>query len=238
MSEIYKKDFDELQYRFIKLFLTVTEILEKDESVSIESIIDFLSCYPNLQAQLQDINNIKGIILLVKQHSSFINCSCLKFLVQHLNVPAAIEKIDEYYKTVDDFCQYTVKQHTYAASFFADNSRQLHESEAITLKLQWSPDSKTLADIQGVLRKAFKHLTDNVHIVVVKEGSVTVICFATQHIIDHLVGVAQANEDSLVEDGVIYLKVGSITVIDNSELKAVRINSHAIMTAVYFSIVT
>ena len=50
-------------------------------------------------------------------------------------------------------------------------------SETITFKLEWTSSKKTLADIQSLLKKTFKSLTNHIHMVVVG-GSVTVICYA------------------------------------------------------------
>ena len=92
---------------------------------------------------------------VIQGHSSFINCHCLKQVAEHFKLPEGKEKIDV----------------TPLLSYQSGLS-----SETITFKLEWTPNEKTLADIQSLLRKTFKSLFTHIHIVVARGGSLTVIC--------------------------------------------------------------
>ena len=48
----------------------------------------------------------------------------------------------------------------------AEQQNHILSTQTLTLKLEWKPaDDKTLADIQSLIRKAFKSLSDHVHVV-------------------------------------------------------------------------
>ena len=60
---------------------------------------------------------------------------------------------------------------------------------------------KTLADIQSLIRKTF-HNFKFIHVVVAKEGSVTVICYAPHYIMGTLVQMAKESKSMLLENSV------------------------------------
>ena len=64
------------------------------------------------------------------------------------------------------------------------------------------------------------------HIVVVRGGSVRVICCAPQYLMTELMRLAQKNRELLVDSGVTYLRVGDIIVVDTSDQNEVRICYH------------
>ena len=90
-------------------------------------------------------------------------------MAKHFNMPAAEEKIEAYEDFVEEFCHFKMAQHSYIL-YISANQRYLFSSEAITFKLEWIANEKTLADIQGLLRKTFDYLAIDIHIVVVGGG--------------------------------------------------------------------
>ena len=61
------------------------------------------------------------------------------------------------------------------------------------------------------------------HIIVIRGGSVRVICCAPQYLVTELVRLAQKNRELLVESSVTYLRVGDTIVVDTSDQNEVRI---------------
>ena len=173
-----------------------------------------------MDISLQHATTIWDVLTVVRNHSSFINCSYLKEVAISFKLSQAKKKIDTYDRWVEEFCQHTLTEHSYVTSFRDD--MPLLSSETITLKLEWNPDDKTLSDIQGIIRKTFKSLASHIHVVVVGEGSVTVICYAPQYLMGALVRLAQENMKVLVEDGVTYLSVGYAVLLDTSAQEKVR----------------
>ena len=96
-------------------------------------------------------------------------------------------------------------------------------STTLTFKLEWNPDDKTLNDIRGVLERVFYEHSVYVHIVVVRGGSVWVICCAPQYLMAELARLAQRNMKLLVESSVTYLRVGDTIVVNTSDQNEVRI---------------
>ena len=226
VSVVYKDAFDEIQCEFAQLFYSITMIM-KEANVSLEDLKEFLAFNHELEPLLQDADTIPKVMRAVQQKSSFINCTILKSVVMHpsFNITAAIEKIDAYYKIVEDFCQHKLTQHSYVTSFLADQSRKedLLSYETITFKLEWNPEKKTLANIQTILSKTFKSLTGSIQVVVVGGGCVTVTCYAPLYLMGALVRLAQKSKEMLVESGVTYLNVGNTVLLDNRAHEKVKI---------------
>ena len=177
----------------------------------LKKIFDF----DELEIPLQCADTIPKVMRVIQQHSSFINCFYLERVTARLGILAAKEEIDAYYNYVKTFCDERLKEHSYVIPFLANQSRHLI-SETITFTLEWTPNEKTLANIQGLLRKTFKSLASRIHIVVVGGGSVTVTCYAPQYLMGALVRLAQENMKVLVKSKVTYLSVGHAVLLDKS----------------------
>ena len=216
---VYREAFLEIQSKFGQLFREVCMIVEEAE-LSVVDLKKVLDSYPIMETPLQDANTIKEVMTVVRNNSSFINCFHLKEVADYFQLSQAREKVDAYCKLVDEFCLHKLTQHSYVRSFL-EQPRHLLSTETITLKLEWNPDEKTLSNIQEIIRNTFKHLASHIHVVVVSEGSVTVICYAPQYLMGALVRLAQENMKVLVEDGVTYLSVGHTVVLDTSVQKQV-----------------
>ena len=74
----YKKDFDEIQTKFAHLFYDITTMLEEAPEVTLEELKKFLIFYRDLKPLLQEADTITKVMLVVEEHSSFINCTYLK----------------------------------------------------------------------------------------------------------------------------------------------------------------
>ena len=220
VSVEYKKDFDEIQAKFAQLFYDITTMLEKAPEVTLEELKKLLIFYRDLRPLLQDADTITKVMLVVEEHSSFTNCTYLKAVADNfLKAQEGQKKIDTYEEFVETFCQHTLREHSYVTSFLVDLTLQPLLAETITLKLEWNPIEKTLTDIQDTLNKTFKSLACHIHIVVVRKGCVTVICYAPQYLMGALVRLAQENMKVLVESRVIYLSMGHAVLLDISAQK-------------------
>ena len=222
VSEVYRKDFDEIQGKFVRLFVESTKLIKESDHVSAEELKEFLAQYPDLEESLVNTTTISDMVRVIKQHSSFTCCSYLEHVADQLELPALTEKIENYKRYVIEFCSQTLTKHIYMKPFITNNSIDFTPATSITFKLEWSPSKKTLADIQSILRQAFHEHQIYVHIVVVRGGSVRVLCVAPQHVMKHLVRLAQVNQEVLVESGVTYLRVGDTIVVDKSGQNEVR----------------
>ena len=213
---MYQQDFDKIKGEFLSLHREISKILAKNDRVPLHELKDLLASYSELEGPLQAANTISSVMRVIQRHSSVINCSYLKCVAKEFNLSKVKKRIEAYCKQVDEFCQQTVRQHSYVTTFMADHHNHILSSQTLTLKLEWNPDDKTLADIQSLIRKTFKSLSDHVHVVVVKEGSVTVICYAPHYIMGSLVQMAKESKRMLLENSVSYLSIGYTVVLDSS----------------------
>ena len=226
MPEVYQRDFEDLQGQFVRLFSEVTEAFKKNKSVTAKKLKKFLSYYPDLEASLVNVHSISDMMRILKNHSTFICCSRLKNVAEHFKIYPVTEKIKVYFQYLEDFCSRKLTKHIYLKPFITAESMEFAPPTTLTFKLEWNPDDKTLSDIQGVLRQAFYEHSVYVHIVVVRGGSVRVICCAPQYLMTELVRLAQKNRELLVESSVTYLRVGDTIVVDTSDQNEVRICYH------------
>ena len=223
VSESYRRDYDDIQGKFVLLFDEVTELFENEESVTMSKLKRFVSRYPNLRDPLCNADTIANVMDVIQDQSSFTCCSYLKHTATQFKITSAVEKINDYYKSVDEFCQHELRHHIYMQPFITAKSINMTNSGIISFKLQWRPDTKTLSDIQSLLRQAFEKQSIYLHIVVIRGGSVWVICCAPQYLMTELVRLAQKNRELLVESSVTYLRVGDTIVVDTSDQNEVRI---------------
>ena len=175
VSEKYRRDYEDIQETFVLLFDEVTELFENDESVTMSELKTFFSFYPDMEDPLCNTDTIVDVMVVVQnQYSSFLCCTCLEHAAEQFKITSAVKKINDYYKSVDEFCQHVLRHHSYMQPFVTAESVNMTINRII-FKLQWSPDSKTLSNIEGLLRKAFRKLSVHVHVMVIGGGSVRVI---------------------------------------------------------------
>ena len=218
----FRKEFENIQNRFAQLFDEVAEILKNEESVTPERLKQFVSRFPEMSASLDNVQTISDIINIIQEHSSFTCCTFLEGVVTRFDVSSATEKIEKYYQFVNEFCHQKLIHHIYMKPLLTAQSIYFTSSTTITFKLRWSPAEKTLSDIQDLLQQAFDEQSIYVHIMVVRGGSVRVICCAPQYLMTELVRLAQKNRELLVESSVTYLRVGDTIVVDTSDQNEVR----------------
>ena len=222
----FREDFEDIQNRFAQLFDEVAEILENEESITPERLKRYVSRIPEMNDSLDNAHTISDIIDIIQKHSSLTCFTYLKGIAIRFKVSTVTEKIENYYQIVNQFCHQKLTQHVYIKPFLTAKSICFNSSTTITFKLRWTPAERTLSDIKDLLRQAFEEQSIYVHIVVVRGGSVQVICCAPQYLMTELVRLAQKNRELLVKSSVTYLRLGDTLVVDTSDQNEVRICYH------------
>ena len=158
---------------------------------------------------IRNAENVTKVMQVLQRHSSFINCSYLKHVAEHFSLPEVTKEIDNYNKLVDDFCNSKIIQHSYMKPFTTNPPQYNMSSQTIKIKivLQWNPATKTLSDIRSLLEKAFQSLSPFIHVDVISEGSVTVVCYAPHYLMGALVKMTKKNKSMLLENNVSYLSI-------------------------------
>ena len=223
VSVVYKEDFDAIEKEFVSLHLRASHIILKS-SVTLQELKELLSFYPQLAIPIQNAENVTEVMQVVQQHSSFINCSYLKHIAEEFELHKVTKEIDNYNKLVDDFCNSKIIQHSYMKPFTTNPPQYNMSSQTIKIKimLEWNPAAKTLSDIRSLLRKAFKGLSPLIHVDVIGEGSVTIVCYAPHYLMGALVKMTKKNKSMLLENSVSYLSIGYTVVLDSTSQKEVR----------------
>ena len=222
VSEVYQEDFDAIKRKFTSLHHRVSDMLEENHSVSLEKLKQLLSTYADLKGPLESACSFNSVMCVILEHSSIINCSSLRLVAEHFNLPEVTRELDEYKEQVDKFCQKTIREHSYVKQFVGEQPKHFLSTQTITLKLEWNPDKKTLADIQSLIRKTFHGLSHLIHVNVISEGSVTVVCYAPHYIMGALVKMAEENKSMLLENRVAYLSIGYAVVLGSGAQDKVR----------------
>ena len=198
--------------------------MSRNNIVPVQELKELLTSHPELELSLQDVETISQIMRVVQRHSSFINCFYLEHIAEHFKLTKVKKEIDNYNKLVDDFCNRKIIQHSYMKRFTTNPPQYTMSSQIIKIKitLEWNPKSKTLSDIRSLLRKAFKGLSPLIHVDVIGEGSVTVVCYAPHYLMGALVKMTKKNKSMLLENSVSYLSIGYTVVLDSTAAEKVR----------------
>ena len=210
MSVQYRKDFVDLQEKFGDMF----DELQKDVKLHVQvyDLKQYLcSRFPDLETDVQDADTTNDVMKVVCNECTLAEYSYLEKIADRFGLQEAKKSIEHYHSTLDDFCKHTLEEHSYARSFRVDHPEPILPSPnkiEITFKLEWNATKKSLKDIRDVLRMVFGDLTDRVQIVVIKDGSVVVVCWAPQYLMSELVELAKSKLDQLKEVGVVELTVG------------------------------
>ena len=221
---MYKKDFDAIGRKFVALHLRASRIMSRNNIVPVQELKELLTSYPELELSLQGVETISKVMHVVQRHSSFINCSYLEHIAEEFELAEVKKEIDNYNKLVDDFCNSKIIQHSYMKPFTTNPPQYTMSSQTIKIKimLEWNPATKTLSDIRSLLRKAFKGLSPLIHVDVIGEGSVTVVCYAPHYLMGALVKMTKKNKSMLLENSVSYLSIGYTVVLGSGAQEKVR----------------
>ena len=210
VSAEYKSDYILLQDKFGTLFRSISEAVKSQ--VPVDDLKEYLcENFDDFNIPFQDANTTDDVMKAVRNQSSLTDLAYLDRINDHFNLQVT-QEIDRYRSTLDSFCQHTLDNHSYVRSFREDYDRYILSSDKIEFKLQWKAKEKTMNNIRDVLQKSFGHLADHVQIVVIKDGSVVVVCWAPRYLMKELVRQASEHVHSLAEMGVAKLTVGGTEV--------------------------
>ena len=191
---------------------------------SLEDLKIYLrTCFRDLRPQLATAESINDVMDLVQDKCTIINVCCLEAIVDHYNITAAKQHIEEFKTAVDTFCE-KIKTDICLKQNFKISSFSHHLTcETIEFVLEWETDKYTLRDIKHLLSKAFGDMAKSVQVRAVNDGnSIIVTCYAPLSLMDFLLTTAERNLNLLKENGVIKLTFGYHTIYDKHQRDEVR----------------
>ena len=169
--------------------------------------------FPELVVPLKDAITIDDVMEAVRNNSSLTDIAYFKVIANKFSLRKMRQNVAKYRKMLNSFCQHTLHNHSYVRSFREDYPRYILSSDKIVFQLQWNTTENTMKDIRDVLQMSFGQLADRVQIVVIEVGSVVVVCYAPQYLMEKLLKRASRNVHKLIEIGVVKLTVGGTEVI-------------------------
>ena len=151
---------------------------------------------------------------IVCDYTSLTNTKLLEAVAKRYDLQDAILLIEEFDKSIDEFCEKIKTQHIYGQDFMKHSNKNLLKSEQVKFVLEWEGDKTTLSDIQSLLRKAFHDNARHVMVKVVNEGnSIIVICYAPLHLHEELIRVVKNKEEDLRNKKVLSVTIGELVII-------------------------
>ena len=172
--------------------------------------------FRELETDVQDADTTNDVMKVVHNECTLAEYSYLKKIADRFDLQEAKKSIEHYCSILDNFRTHTLEKHSYAKSFCVDHPEPIVPSSnkiEVIFKLEWNAKEKSLKDVRDVLRMVFEGLIDRVQIVVIKDGSVVVVCWAPRYLRMLLVRLAKSKLDQLKECGVVKLTVDYIEFI-------------------------
>ena len=203
----------------------MTKIL-KNKPVSLDDLKYFLSLYRELRKDAEAAESLNDAMRIVSDNTSLTNTKRLEAVAKEFNLHDAISLIDEFNKSIDEFCKTIQTQHIYGQDFMKHSHKNLLISEEVKFILEWRGDETTLSNIQSLLRKAFHDNARHVMVKVVNEGnSIIVICYAPLHLHEELIRQVRDNEEDLRNEKVLSVIIGGYVIIKRETEDKVRVFS-------------
>ena len=202
----------------------VTKIL-KNKPVSLDDLKYFLSLYRRDAETAESLNDAMKVVC---NYTSLTNTKLLEAVAKEFDLQDAIHLIEEFNKSIDEFCETIQTQHIYGQDFMKHSHKNLLKSdlEEVKFVLEWEGDKTTLKDIQSLLRKAFHDNARHVMVKVVNEGnSIIVICYAPLHLHEELIKLVKDNEEDLRKEKVHSVTIGGLAIIIRETTDKVRVIS-------------
>ena len=200
----------------------MTKIL-KNKPVSLDDLKFFLSLDRALRKDAEAAESLNAAMRIVGDNTSLTNTKRLEAVAKEFNLHDAIHLIEEFNKSIDEFCKTIQPQHIYGQDFMQHSHKHLLKSEQVKFVLEWEGDKTTLSDIQSLLRKAFHDNARHVMVKVVNEGnSIIMICYAPIHLHEVLIRLVKDNEDVLRNERVLSVTIGMFVIIKRETEDKVR----------------
>ena len=211
-----------MKVAFGNLFDTVAPLIETGIP-SLKELKKYIErCFRELKPQLAIAESFDDVMDIVHEKCSIVNVCCLEAIVNRYNIAEAKQHIDNFNTTIDTFCKKVKAEVCQNQNFMIAPSSHHLLCETIEFILEWEVDQRTLADINGLLSKAFRDSAKRIIVRDIRQGSsVIVTCYAPHYMMDVLVILAEENLHVLKDIGLIKLSIGYHVVYDKRKIHEV-----------------
>ena len=215
LSPTFESELDKLRGVYGSMFFSVMKKILK-KNIPLSELKLYLSfSYKELAPEIAHLNSVENIMMVVNNHCSLTNISCMEQIVNEFKIEDAMSDISTYKDKVNLFCDNTVINVCMHQSFNKYFRKPL-KCETIKFTLDWDHAEKQLSHINILLKKAFELYVEKVHVVVIKPGnSITITCYAPRDLMSILAIKVRGNLDFLEEMGVMSLSIGHYVILDH-----------------------
>ena len=211
-----------MKVTFKDLINIVTPLIAKSIS-SLRLLKKYLQRYfKELEPQLEIAGSFDDVMDIVEKKCTIVDIYSFEVIVEYYNIKTAKPHISAYKSTIDKFCK-EVKLSVCVNENFITGPSFLLKCETIEFVLEWELDECSLDQIRNLLVTLFNDIAQRVQVRMIKKSnSITITCYAPQHIMDVLMMEAEKSLDILRGIGLMKLTIAYHTVWDITTKDKVR----------------
>ena len=154
ISKSKSREFRSIRVSFVRMMYNVSKVVTQS-CLDLDELKEFLYCYSSdLKAKLDNCDSIQSVVgLITDEECSLTDITLLEAVVEHFKVTKAQEYIEEYKRSLEEFCKTLSLRLCLKEKFEAIEASSL-KSETATYVFDWRPEEKKLQDITDILAKA------------------------------------------------------------------------------------
>ena len=147
-------EFSSIRISFARMVYNVSKVVAQSHHLELDELKEFLYAYnSDLKAKLDNCDSIQSIMQLIEvKECSLTDITLLEAVVEHFKVTEAKEYIEEYKRSLKDFCESQSVSLRLKEKFKAIEASSL-KNETATYVFDWRPEEKKLQDITDILAK-------------------------------------------------------------------------------------
>ena len=210
---LYKsQEFNVLYAKFAKMFSSAYKVISKC-SLSLKAFKTFIQDFnSDLEAELSVIDNLQGVMCLIRKNCGLINIVILEAGVEHFEINDAQKCIDDYKREIDELCQSLPVDLCLNEPFDVVRASPPLECETVTYVLRWEATEYKLKDVTNIVSKSSGNFVKIVKISCESTQSITITCSFPHSFTGGLIIKLSDNLELLIKNGLMKLTVGYCTI--------------------------
>uniref|UniRef100_A0A1X7SPJ7 Uncharacterized protein n=1 Tax=Amphimedon queenslandica TaxID=400682 RepID=A0A1X7SPJ7_AMPQE len=214
------QDFDVLYAKFAKMFSNVRKVISKCPP-SLEDIKTFIEDFDSdLEAELNTINNLQGVMRLIRKKCSLANIVILEAVVEHFEIDDAQKYIDDYKREIDESCRNLSVDLCLNEPFDIVRASPPLKCETATYVLGWEATEHKLKDVTDIVSKSSGKFVKLVNIKSIQ--SITITCSFPHSLTGALIIKLSENLELLIKNGLMKLTVGYCTIWKKQNIEEIQ----------------
>ena len=144
-------EFDSIRASFGRMIYNVSKAIARN-SPPLDELKEFLYCYSSgLKTKLDNCDSVQSVVqLIIRDECSLTDIELLEAVVEHFKVTEAERYIEEYKRSLKEFCEsLSVNLHLNEKFKAVETSSLI--SEMATYVFDWRPEEKKLRNITDIL---------------------------------------------------------------------------------------